>query len=164
MDGTCINIFFDMDGTMVDLYGVKKWLSMLRQERTTPFSIAKPLYDVDVLHDVLQNLHNLSHIKLFICTKTPPGSPRYTVAVQNAKLQWLDKYNLLHYFNKVIFCPYRGEKFVHCHPYTKNSYNVIVDDDVRQVTNFSMHLYPDQLFTNYSQSTLLTNFRRNAIL
>ena len=36
-------INFDMDGTFVDLYGVKNWLDYLINEDITPYKTAKPL-------------------------------------------------------------------------------------------------------------------------
>ena len=40
-----MRIYFDMDGTIADLYGVENWLNDLRTERTTPYEIATPLCD-----------------------------------------------------------------------------------------------------------------------
>ena len=37
-------IYFDMDGTFVNLYGVEDWLDMLINEDTKPYAIAKPLF------------------------------------------------------------------------------------------------------------------------
>ena len=36
-------IWFDMDGTIADLYGVENWLEMLIAEDPTPYAVAKPL-------------------------------------------------------------------------------------------------------------------------
>ena len=49
-------VCFDMDGTIADLYGVEGWLSMLRNENPLPYEIAKPMWDMKALADVLMAL------------------------------------------------------------------------------------------------------------
>ena len=49
-------LVFDMDGTIADLYGVENWLSLLRAENPLPYEIAKPLYDMDELEQILIQL------------------------------------------------------------------------------------------------------------
>ena len=39
-------IYFDMDGTIADLYGVPNWLDCLIAEKTKPYREAKPLVDM----------------------------------------------------------------------------------------------------------------------
>ena len=45
-------LVFDMDGTIADLYGVEGWLDMLRGEDATPYAIANPLYDMEMLNAI----------------------------------------------------------------------------------------------------------------
>ena len=44
-----MKIWFDMDGTIADLYGVEGWLEMLMNEDATPYAIAKPLVNLSAL-------------------------------------------------------------------------------------------------------------------
>ena len=46
-------LVFDMDGTIADLYGVKNWLHDLRMESVRPYTQAKPIYDMELLNDIL---------------------------------------------------------------------------------------------------------------
>ena len=46
-------ICLDMDGTFVDFYGVQGWLEYLMNHDATPYKVAKPLYDVIELLEVL---------------------------------------------------------------------------------------------------------------
>ena len=39
-------IWFDMDGTIADLYGINGWLDMLLEENARPYEIAKPLLNM----------------------------------------------------------------------------------------------------------------------
>ena len=51
-------LVFDMDGTIANFYGVKGWLDYLINEDTTPYEIAEPLYDMDILNNILKDLKN----------------------------------------------------------------------------------------------------------
>ena len=44
---------FDMDGTIADLYGVDGWLKDLMNKNPHPYTIAKPLCDMEELNTVL---------------------------------------------------------------------------------------------------------------
>ena len=49
-------IYFDMDGTIADLYGYQNWESKLRQEDVTPYRECQPLVDMNILNQVLTSL------------------------------------------------------------------------------------------------------------
>ena len=49
-------IIFDMDGTIADLYAVENWLPMLREENSEPYRIAKPMYEMNELAELLNLL------------------------------------------------------------------------------------------------------------
>ena len=51
-----MTIWFDMDGTIADLYGVKNWLPMLIDEDPTPYEIARPLVNLSRLARYLNRL------------------------------------------------------------------------------------------------------------
>ena len=47
-------IYFDMDGTIADLYGIKNWLAYLKEENTLPYEVAKPLLRLSALAKILK--------------------------------------------------------------------------------------------------------------
>ena len=49
-------IYFDMDGTIADLYGVKNWLSYLESGKTKPYREARPLVNMRELGRELRRL------------------------------------------------------------------------------------------------------------
>lgn len=51
-----MTIWFDMDGTIADLYGVDGWLEMLIAEDPTPYAVAKPLVRLSTLARKLNEL------------------------------------------------------------------------------------------------------------
>lgn len=84
-------LVFDMDGTIADLYGVENWLSDLRNENPRPYVIAKPIYDVDTLNELLNILRNMGW-KIVVTTWLAKNSTQdYKNAVRKAKIEWLEK-------------------------------------------------------------------------
>ena len=49
-------LVFDMDGTLADLYNVENWLEMLRAENPMPYIMAQPMYDMEELVELLEEL------------------------------------------------------------------------------------------------------------
>ena len=86
-------IIFDMDGTIADTYGVSGWLADLRSEKTRPYEIAKPLYEMDILNALLNEL-KIQGWRIIVTTWLSKDSTRaYDNAARVAKTEWLDKYN-----------------------------------------------------------------------
>ena len=86
-------IVFDMDGTIADFYGVKGWLDYLKAEDTTPYEIAKPLYDMVALANLLMML-KADGWKVVVTTWLAKGGTKeYNDRTRKAKLEWLKKYN-----------------------------------------------------------------------
>lgn len=85
-------IVFDLDGTLVDLYGVPNWLEMLRTEDETPYTIAEPIYDMDLLASVLNDLRANGVMIAVTTWSSMGGSREYNKRVRAAKIAWLEKY------------------------------------------------------------------------
>ena len=86
-------IVFDMDGTIADFYGVKGWLDYLKAEDTTPYEIAKPLYDMVALANLLMTL-KADGWKVVVTTWLAKGGTKeYNDRTRKAKIKWLAKYN-----------------------------------------------------------------------
>ena len=84
-------LVFDMDGTIADLYGVEGWLEMLKAEDETPYKVAKPMYNMEVLNSLL-NILKIEGWKIVVTTWLAKGSTKeYDKKVRTAKLEWLDK-------------------------------------------------------------------------
>ena len=82
-------ICFDMDGTIADLYGVKGWLEMLRNEDTTPYEVAKEMWNVEVLNATLMALQ-AKGIEIRIVTwLSKDSTEEYKTATREAKKEWL---------------------------------------------------------------------------
>ena len=85
-------IFFDMDGTIADLYGVDGWLDDLRAERVRPYAEARPLVNLARLARRLNALAAAGYTINIISWTSRGGSPEYNEAVAEVKRAWLAKH------------------------------------------------------------------------
>lgn len=86
-------LVFDMDGTIADFYGVNGWLDYLKAENTTPYEIAKPLYNMVYLVALLTILKNQGWKIVVTTWLAKDGTKEYNDRTRKAKLEWLAKYN-----------------------------------------------------------------------
>jgi hypothetical protein len=104
-------INFDLDGTLVDLYGVENWLSMLINEDTTPYEIAKPLVNFSALTRILNKLIKEGYTVNIISWTSKGGSPEYNAPVAKVKRDYLAKHLPSVNFSKVLIVPYGTPKY-----------------------------------------------------
>jgi hypothetical protein len=104
-------INFDLDGTLVDLYGVENWLSMLQNEDTTPYTVAKPLVDFSILARLLNKLLASGAEINIISWTSKGGSPEYNAAVAKAKRDYLKKHLPSVDFSNIYIVPYGTPKY-----------------------------------------------------
>ena len=84
-----MKIWFDMDGTIADLYGVENWLPKLHKNDASPYLDAAPLVNLSHLARLLNKLQRQGY-EIGIVSWTARGSsPEYDIKVENAKLEWL---------------------------------------------------------------------------
>ena len=84
-----MNIAFDMDGTIADLYGVENWLDMIKAESARPYEIAKPLGNMQLIARLLHKAQKLGHKVGIISWTARGGSASYNKKVSEAKQKWL---------------------------------------------------------------------------
>lgn len=85
-------IYFDMDGTVADLYGVDNWLEKLRAFDESPYIEAKPLVDMVALEKVCRKLISQGY-EIGIITWLSKGSnEQYDKKVIQAKYEWFEYY------------------------------------------------------------------------
>lgn len=82
-------IFFDMDGTIADLYGVTNWLDYLMEENTFPYEMAKPLLRLSALAKILNRLQREGFRIGIISWLCKSGTDEYNEKVTAAKEKWL---------------------------------------------------------------------------
>lgn len=85
-------IYFDMDGTIADLYGYENWLEMLRAEKTTPYEECGVLVNLKELREVLNEFIAAGITIGIISWGAMGGSKEYCKRTRKAKKDWCDYY------------------------------------------------------------------------
>ncbi len=118
-------LVFDMDGTIADLYGVNGWLEDLQTEKTRPYEIAKPLYNMEELANIL-NMLKLAGWTIVITTWLAMNATKeYNKAISKAKKEWLAKYNFPY---DEIHCVKYGTTKANC-TRKKGGFQILIDDN-----------------------------------
>lgn len=85
-------IYFDVDGTIANLYGVEGWLSDLEAENVRPYVEAKPMVNLSLLARYIHKAQRMSYTVGVISWLSKCGSPSYNETVTDAKMKWLAKH------------------------------------------------------------------------
>ena len=85
-------IWWDMDGTIADLYAVENWLPMLQAEDTTPYVEAEVMWNMSQLARLMNQIQKLGYKLGIISWTAKNGTASYNEAVKQAKLDWLKKH------------------------------------------------------------------------
>lgn len=86
-------IVWDMDGTIADLYGVEGWLEKLRAENPLPYEIAKPMWDMERLVNIIRGLQAIGIEQRIVSWLSMDSSEQYKTEVRRAKREWLDEFD-----------------------------------------------------------------------
>lgn len=85
-------IWFDMDGTIANLYGVNGWLDMLIANDPTPYEQAAPMLHLATLARYLNKLATQGWELGVISWLAKNSNSNYDERVTAAKLAWLNKH------------------------------------------------------------------------
>ena len=118
-------IYFDMDGTIADLYGVDGWLDSLVAEQTKPYRVAKPLVDMRKLGRLLNELQKQGWKIGVITWLAKSSTDEYGERVAEAKERWLAKHLGSVHFDEIKIAKYGTPKqFLADHPF-----GILFDDE-----------------------------------
>ena len=85
-------IYFDMDGTIANLYAVENWLPMLRDYDPTPYAEAAPMLRMASLARVLNRLQREGYTIGIVSWLSKEPHPIYDVVVAETKMMWLKEH------------------------------------------------------------------------
>lgn len=103
-------IYFDMDGTIADLYGVENWLEYLINGDATPYRIAKPLVNLSLLARRIHQLQEMGFKVGIISWLSKNSTNEYDELVKQAKLEWLSKHLASVEWNEIHIVSYGTPK------------------------------------------------------
>ena len=88
----CKAIYLDLDGTIADLYSVQDWEPKLRAYDPSPYSEAKPMYNMRILNTILEEIA-AKGITIGVISWLAMGSTKeYDKQVRKAKKDWIAQY------------------------------------------------------------------------
>ena len=125
-------IWFDMDGTIADLYGVPNWLEYLINSDPLPYKAAKPLINMNSLARLLNRLQAKGYHIGIVSWLSKSGTESYNEAVTNAKLAWLNKHLHSVHWDEIVIVPYGTPKHE-----VVSIEGILFDDEERNRTNWT---------------------------
>lgn len=118
-------IFFDMDGTIADLYGVENWLDYLIAADALPYEIAKPLIRLNTLARILNKLQKQGYKVGVISWLAKNSNTTYDEEVTRAKKEWLKKHLASVKFDEIHIVKYGTPK----QTFAKTENDILFDDE-----------------------------------
>lgn len=129
-----INLCFDMDGTLADLYATADWLEKLRAYDPAPYAEAEPLVNMRALARMLNARQREGYRLTVISWLSKESTPAYDEAVTEAKLEWLAKHLPSVHWDEINIVPYGTPKSNFC---ADGMQNVLFDDETRNLTEWN---------------------------
>lgn len=126
-------IFFDMDGTIADLYGVENWLDFLIASDSLPYEIAKPLIRLSSLARILHRLQDEGYRVGIISWLSKNSTPDYDAKVTEAKKNWLKTHLPSVEFDEINIVPYGTAKEL----FAKTENDILFDDEEKNRQNWT---------------------------
>lgn len=132
-------IYFDMDGTIADLYGVESWLEELRSESAAPYEGAAPLLKLQQLARRLNQLQKRGWKIGVVSWTAKNSSASYCKKVIKAKQKWLTKHLRSVQWDEVHIVNYGTPK----EEVVKYPKGILFDDEERNRNNWKGKAYDE---------------------
>lgn len=126
-------IYFDMDGTIADLYGVPNWLNYLIASDPLPYRIAEPLLRLNALAKILNRLQKEGYKIGIISWLAKNSNETYDEKVIKAKKDWLKKHLASVHFDEIHIIRYGTPKQI----FAKTENDILFDDEEQNRTNWT---------------------------
>lgn len=101
-----MKIWFDMDGTIANLYAVEGWLEKLIAHDETPYAEAKPIVNLALLARLMNKAQRNGFEICIVSALAKDSNAEYDERVRNAKIKWLTQHLKSVHFDEIRFVPY----------------------------------------------------------
>lgn len=109
-----MRIWFDMDGTIADLYGVTDWLPAILARDTRPYEVARGIGNLALIARLLNKAQKNGH-EVGIISWTAKNAPaEYNERVATAKREWLARHLASVKWNEIKVVEYGTNKRTAC--------------------------------------------------
>ena len=133
-------IYFDMDGTIADLYGCENWLADLIDGYTRPYREAKSMVNMRKLGRVLNALKENGFEVGIISWLSKSGTDEYNARVTKAKTDWLARHLGAVEFDEIHIVKYGTPK----QTVVNNPFGILFDDEKPNRDNWTGNAYDVQ--------------------
>lgn len=123
-------IYFDMDGTIADFYGVENWLNYLQHFQTKPYREAKPLVNMRKLSKEINRLQSIGYKVGVISWLSKASTEEYDERVIKAKKAWLRVHLGSVQFDKIVIIK-------HGTPKENYGKGILFDDEKQNRVNWN---------------------------
>ena len=107
-------IWFDMDGTIANLYAVEGWLDYLLNEDVLPYAEAAVMLNFSLFARLLNKLQANGWKLGIISWTSKRGSEKYNIAVELTKRAWLAKHLPSVEWDEIKVVRYGTNKYIEC--------------------------------------------------
>lgn len=136
-------VWFDMDGTIANLYAVDGWLEMLRAFDATPYAEAEVMLNMSLLARYLNKLRKLGYGVGIISWLSKCPTPEYDELVTTAKLNWLAQHLASVEFDEIHIVSYGTPK----QDFMETDDDILFDDEAPNRDNWDGEAYePSEIF------------------
>lgn len=130
-------IYFDMDGTIANLYGVDGWLDDLINERVRPYHAASVMVNMNVLARTLNKLQRNGYKIGIVSWLSKNGTKEYNREVYYTKIEWLKKHLKSVHFDEVHIVKYGTPKW----KVVNDKMGILFDDEEHNRTEWTGTAY-----------------------
>lgn len=130
-------IFFDMDGTIADLYSVDGWLADLINSNVRPYREAKVMHNMQTLARLLNRLQREGNRIAIISWLAKNSTTEYDERVANTKREWLKNHLSSVHFDEINIVKYGTPKQTFIHTET----DILFDDEEQNRINWTGKAY-----------------------
>lgn len=136
-------IWFDMDGTIADLYNVNNWLAMLRAYDATPYIQAKPMLNMSRLARLLHKAQARGWRVGIVSWLSKEPTASYDIEVTQAKASWLKKHLPSVKWDEIQIVAHGTPK----QNFATSSYDILFDDEEKNRLTWTGKAYePNQIY------------------
>ena len=137
-----MKIWFDMDGTIADLYSVNGWLNYLLTENTFPYETAATMLHFSTFARLLNKVQAMGHQIGIISWTSKGGNENYNLAVEMAKRAWLARHLPSVEWDEIKIVRYGTNKWYACGD------GILFDDEEKNRMEWQGEAYtPSEILT-----------------
>lgn len=133
-------IYFDMDGTIADFYGVNGWLESLKAGDTHPYEAAAPLLRLSALAKRLNNLQKKGYKIGIVSWLAKNSTDEFDEKVTQAKIHWLKIHMKSVRFDEIHIVKYGTPK----EEVVEIPNGILFDDEIPNRRNWKGNAYSER--------------------